>query len=97
VLTNPNAEHLSYMRELAEDAAQSWPSLSVALFILGAALMTTGTCLGFGVPGLVVGVVGGGLFLLGAKKLYDSNDEDSDAIQDVKFSQDFLALSAAAT
>jgi hypothetical protein len=45
----------------------------------------------------VVGVVGGGLFLLGAKKLYDSNDEDSDAIQDVKFSQDFLALSAAAT
>ncbi|MEI6096127.1 MAG: hypothetical protein WCR08_11840 [Gammaproteobacteria bacterium] len=96
VLTNPNAEHLSYMRELAEDAAQSWPSLSVALFILGAALMTTGTCLGFGVPGLVVGVVGGGLFLLGAKKLYDSNDEDSDAIQDVKFSQDFLALSAVA-
>ncbi|MBP6917554.1 MAG: hypothetical protein KBB94_01395 [Legionellaceae bacterium] len=96
VLTNPNDEHISYMRKLAEDAAQSWPSLSAALFILGAALMTTGACLGLGVPGLVVGIVGGGLFLLGAKKLCDSDDDDSAAIHDEQFSQDLLALSAAA-
>ena len=96
VLTNPNAEHISYIRKLAEDAAQSWPSLSAALFILGAALMATGACLGLGVPGLVVGIVGSSLFLLGANKLYDSNEDDSAAIQDEKFSQDLLALAAAA-